>query len=202
MSIRCKIGNNNELAFWNSTWLGTRPFCRLFHEAFENCANPSTKVVEMGEWIQRKWCWNFGRILDLNNLVADSQASKLMEMITNIQPSLDNIDRFIWWKTKLDFSVQSSFIVLFSILEYNIGSNLETLVLQKLNKVWNPKIPSNTQVFCWRLSQNSLPTRSQLNFQGVLANNQKLKCVFRDSSIEDDIHPFPVATVVWSKVHN
>lgn len=69
--------------------------------------------------------------------------------------------------------------------------------------VWNSKILSNMQVLCWRLLHNYLPTRSQLNAQGVLLNNQNLKCILCESSIEDDIHLFLnclIVTDVWSRV--
>lgn len=139
----------------------------------------------------------------LINQVANSQISELLEFIADIQLILDNNDKFIWWKDKHEFNVQNSYTFLMPILEADMGSNLEALVLHNLDKVWNSKIPSNMHVFCWRLLQNCLPIISQLKNREVLLDIQNSKCSFYGSSVEDDIHLFlncPFAATMWSKV--
>lgn len=78
------------------------------------------------------------------------------------------------------------------------------MLLENLAKVWNFKIPSNMQVFCWRLLQNNLPTRGQLRHRGVLVDEQNLNCVFCDSSMEDEIYLFLnclFAVLVWNRAY-
>lgn len=68
----------------------------------------------MGDWIQENLCWNFGRLMDPNNLVVDKQILELTDLVTDIQPFLDNFDEFIWWKDKPGYIVHNSYTMLLS----------------------------------------------------------------------------------------
>lgn len=55
-------------------------------------------------------------------------------MLVKIQAYLDINDKYIWWKDKFEFNVQSGYKVLMSLLEANIGINLEPQLLNNLTK--------------------------------------------------------------------
>lgn len=63
-----------------------------------------------------------------------------------------------------------------------------------MDKVYNTKIPSKVQAFCWELLLKRLPTRSQLEKLGVIEGRHK------EESEDRLFVKFLVSKQVWSSI--
>jgi hypothetical protein len=63
-------------------------------------------------------------------------------------------------------------------------------VLNAIRKHWLNDVPSKVAVFGWRLLQGRLPTKSALQYKGILLNPHDLPCAFCVLSPEDCTHLF------------
>lgn len=101
----------------------------------------------MGTWIQGKWCQTLSSSYEQADLTADRQVTELLELIADIQITLDKNDTFIWWKDKHGFSAPNSYVVSSLSLESDMGINMDALMLTNIDKVWKSKIPCSIQGF-------------------------------------------------------
>lgn len=70
------------------------------------------------------------------DLIDDRQVTELLELITDIQITLDKNDKFIWWKDNHGFSAPSSYVVSSLSLESDMGINIDAIMLTNIDKVW------------------------------------------------------------------
>lgn len=56
-AVSRKIGNGNQILFWNDRWLGVPPFREPIPGLFQNSQNQSTLFFDMGMWTSEGWRW-------------------------------------------------------------------------------------------------------------------------------------------------
>lgn len=74
--------------------------------------------------------------------------------------------------------------------------------MEALRRLWRTKAPSKILIFGWRLVLNRLPTRLNLERQGVLSGINNLLCLFCGGESKDSDHLFggcPVSRIWWNQ---
>ena len=55
-----KVGDGKEVLFWEDNWAGRRALKSVFPRLFSLSVSKASKVVELGNWNNNRWEWNFG----------------------------------------------------------------------------------------------------------------------------------------------
>ncbi|GLT25088.1 hypothetical protein SLA2020_002410 [Shorea laevis] len=155
------VGEGNGTLFWHDQWVGDYSLKDRFYRLFNITSNKEALISNMGEWrdVEWQWRWSWRRelfaweIYILQELREEVQKRKLVQ---------GQEDRWIW---KQDpggkYSVSSA---------YNL---LNTTPIPDLpgdyNLIWNRRVPLKVAAFAWKVMQNRIPTKENLQKRGVLA---------------------------------
>ncbi|PWA80221.1 RNA-directed DNA polymerase, eukaryota [Artemisia annua] len=134
------------------------------------------------------WNWQWRRN---PNGVESSQLSALMDALTNVSFN-DEADKWIW-------NVNNSHI--FSVS--NARQLIDAINLPSGNRPanWSKFVPIKINIFAWRLLQNRLPTKTNLNDRDIDVPN--ILCSMCNEVQEDASHIFlqcEVASQVWVNI--
>ncbi|XP_058762286.1 uncharacterized protein LOC131635664 [Vicia villosa] len=139
----------------------------------------------MGSWNDRGWCWQFHVDADslLEDPVATEEAFSLIELLTNISPTLNAQDTLSWWPNQDgQFSVKSFYNLMHDRDSEDV---LDTQSKLAFKRIWKTSIPSRLKVFGWRVVLNRIPTKDQLAKRGVIRDGQQQLCTFCQDKVED-----------------
>ncbi|CAL5192304.1 unnamed protein product [Lathyrus oleraceus] len=165
-SISCKLGRDNSILFWKHCWLGNISLKLLFPRLFEVCSFPNALVINCGLWENVGWSWKVG--VDSTLLVGEllEDWKELIEILKDVKPCMNEVDKLIWWRDVGDFSVRNAFKRLYTLNAVNyIGSDFR---LCELKRLWKATIPCKVKLFGWRWILGALPTRKELWHRGVI----------------------------------
>ncbi|XP_058776651.1 uncharacterized protein LOC131650971 [Vicia villosa] len=197
--ISCRIGNGADIDFWRDRWIGNDTLCNQFPMLFEALQEPSVRISEAGHFEQHGWVWAFCDISSPLSALEAEACDSLINILQHIEPNVLNQDVFIWWPSAASFSVKSAFDRLSIGWDQSLSLSVEELAVLKL--IWKSKVPSNIQVFGWRLLHNRLQTRDELARRGALSGALNLACPLCSAFEETHYHLFfscCVAAEVWN----
>ncbi|CAL5209339.1 unnamed protein product [Lathyrus oleraceus] len=147
-------------------WLGNISLKLLFPRLFEVCSFPNALVINCGLWENEGWSWKVG--VDSTLLVGEllEDWKELIEILKDVKPCMNEVDKLIWWRDVEGFSVRNAFKRLYSLNAVNhIGSDFR---LGELKRLWKAIIPCKVKLFGWRWILGALPTRKELWHRGVI----------------------------------
>ncbi|PNX67260.1 ribonuclease H, partial [Trifolium pratense] len=159
-NISCRVGNGNNIEFWNFKWFGSQAFNSLFPDLFAKEVNKLATVSERmgreGAVSLCSWRWN-----GLLNETEQQQVLELQGLLAGFILSDTEPDRW-WWLPDRNgmFSVKSCYSFLSSSTQVLMREANET---EALFRLWKSDVPSKINVFGWRLLLNRLPTRMALH---------------------------------------
>ncbi|KAI5423367.1 hypothetical protein KIW84_046364 [Lathyrus oleraceus] len=165
-SISCKLGRGNSFLAWKHCWLGNTSLKLLFPRLFEVCSFPNALVINCGLWENEGWSWKVG--VDSTLLVGEllEDWKELTEILKDVKPCMNEVDKLIWWRDVEGFSVWNAFKRLYSLNVVNhIGSDFRRC---ELTRLWKAIIPCKVKLFGWRWILGALPTRKELWHRGVI----------------------------------
>lgn len=58
-AITKRVGCGNITSFWHDSWIDHVPLATTFSRLYSICESKEAMVVEIGEWRNDVWCWNF-----------------------------------------------------------------------------------------------------------------------------------------------
>ncbi|CAL5186225.1 unnamed protein product [Lathyrus oleraceus] len=187
-SISCKLGRGNSILFWKHCWLGNSSLKLLFPRLFEVCSFPNALVINCGLWENGGWSWKVG--VDSTLLVGEllEDWKELIEILKDVKPCTNGVDKLIWWRDVGGFSVRNAFKRLYTLnMAISNGSDFRFCELKRL---WKATIPWKVKLFGWRWILGALPTRKELWHRGVILGVEASLCPLCDLEEEFVGHLF------------
>ncbi|XP_050895416.1 uncharacterized protein LOC127102040 [Lathyrus oleraceus] len=187
-SISCKLGRGNSILFWKHCWLGNSSLKLLFPRLFEVCSFPNALVINCGLWENVGWSWKVG--VDSTLLVGEllEDWKELIEILKDVKPCMNGVDKLIWWRDVGGFSVRNAFKRLYTLnMAIPTGSDFRFCELKRL---WKATIPWKVKLFWWRWILGALPTRKELWHRGVILGVEASFCPLCDLEEEFVGHLF------------
>nr|GEY37462.1 reverse transcriptase domain, reverse transcriptase zinc-binding domain protein [Tanacetum cinerariifolium] len=188
-----KVGNGASVRFWEETWYGNAPFKDVYPRLYALESSKSCNINErcnnsLGP-LTRSWAWRrpprsgieMEQLLSLTNLL-------LTFDITSCPDS---------WICSTENNKHYRVSAMRKVIEGCIlESGVDTIR-------WNNSIPIKINIHSWRLSNNRLPTRINLDARGI--DLHSVRCPICDEDVETPQHLFIdciVASRLWSMVAN
>ncbi|GAU49947.1 hypothetical protein TSUD_408420 [Trifolium subterraneum] len=154
-----KVGDGLMTSFWFETWIGDTPLKVQYQRLFQVLEQITSKVGEMGTWVDGEWVWDlkWRRVLFVWEV---DLLDDLMRTLNSIQITNANDNWF--WKHDANgiFSVKSAYSVV--ELDSRVDVAMPEVPSFILAKVWKSWAPSKVIVFSWKLLQNRIPSRPNL----------------------------------------
>ena len=153
------LGDGKNTYFWLDRWVGEVPLCRRFARLFDITTNKLSTVAEMhdrdgedgGEewnWRRRLWVWE-------EELVEECRT-----LLTNVVLQQNVSDRWQWELDKDEgYKVRDAYHALTHMAAPppDATSNL----------AWHKQVPQKVSIVAWRLLQDRLPTKINLQRRGI-----------------------------------
>ncbi|PNX99941.1 cysteine-rich receptor-like protein kinase, partial [Trifolium pratense] len=159
-NISCRVGNGDNIDFWNFKWFGSQAFYSLFPDLYAKEVNKFATVSErLGREGAASLCsWRWSGLL---NETEQQQLLELQGLLAGFILSDTDSDRW-WWLPESNglFSVKSCYSFISSSSQVSL---MEANESEALSRLWKSDVPSKINVFGWRLLLNRLPTRLALH---------------------------------------
>ncbi|KAG8060373.1 hypothetical protein GUJ93_ZPchr0002g26796 [Zizania palustris] len=182
---RMKIGNGENISFWEDTWVGNKPLSEMYHDLFITCFIKHMTVAEVF-----KSNWN---VLKFRRDLVGSRFQSWIKMKRECSSIVlsDTKDSVLWSLTsKGTFTVSSFYLAL----------KTQNLVKRR-NVVWGLKVPLKIKIFLWLAYKNKILTRDNLVKRGWKGDIKN--CVFccREESVQHLFFDCSVAKFIWRMVY-
>lgn len=199
-SVRLKLGNGSNVAFWKDTWVGTVPLRELFPRLFQIASFKDITVEGAGLWNNNswEWQWSWRRVLFAweEDLVLE-----LQNVLTAISPQKEVNDSWAWLlDSSSSFSVKSAYSYL---IQLQLVTPSDNRLGQAFEALWRCSLQSKILVFAWKLLWQRLPTRDALSRRGILSSPHESCCVFcfrMDESISHLFFECPFSYNLWNSI--
>lgn len=166
--LQRKLGNGNNVKFWEDLWLGHVPLKTSHNRIFLVSAQKRNKVSEMGEWEGEEWRWK----LEWRRGWFEWEGSLLtsfMQVLDSISLRRDTQDGWTWNNNSaVPYSVKEVYAMLLQQQEQQEPDIFSTL--------WSSLIPSKVNAFRWRLLLNRVQTKDNLAKWGIIPQGGNLNC--------------------------
>ncbi|XP_058766126.1 uncharacterized protein LOC131639664 [Vicia villosa] len=154
---------------------------------------PNSKVSEYGFWQNEVWHWNlkYNQYVLIGEMLVEWM--ELHNIIVHISLIPILVNKFAWWQDENIFSVKAAYHRLNVIVgvDYHIEEQL-SMILKIMRK---SHVPSNIQIFIWRLLLNRLPTRDELAKCGIIRSIHDLSIPLCFGTAEFHLHLFLLCIV-------
>ncbi|GKC08938.1 RNA-directed DNA polymerase, eukaryota, reverse transcriptase zinc-binding domain protein [Tanacetum coccineum] len=172
--MRLKLGNGNNISFWNDKWIGDNTLQNLFPRiyALENNKQVSISMkladLSMADSLRR----------NPRGGIEDAQFTGLLDLMQNVTLSPTS-DRWTWTLDgSSDFSVAS--------IRSKIDS-IRFLAISSATK-WIKSVPIKVNVLAWKVKRDALPTRLNLSRRDMPIDS--ILCPICDHDVESSSHLF------------
>ncbi|PNX65437.1 hypothetical protein L195_g054536, partial [Trifolium pratense] len=94
-NISCRVGNGDNIEFWNFKWFGSQPFSALYPDLYAKEVNKFALVSERlrREGAAAVFDWRWNGLLDISE---QQQISNLQVILAGFICSVSDPDRW-WW---------------------------------------------------------------------------------------------------------
>ena len=159
--VEWKVGNGNDIYFWEDMWLGSDALKKVFPRLFSLCLVKDAKVVELGSWSAGVWVWHLAwrRPLFLWEKLLVEQ---LRQALLSVMMVLGEEDRWVWKGVGLHFSVSSAY----SLVRRDRVADSSPV----FGKLWRCKVAPSVLFTAWRVLENRIATRANLVRRGVVVD--------------------------------
>ena len=189
--LKKKVSNGNIFRFWDDTWFGDNCLKTTFARLYSLESNKQCLINErcsmLNGSIHFTWAWR-------RNLRSGHELHQLETLMGLLQHHcLSPID------DRWDFTLHHSNMYSVSVMRKHIDS---TSLFTGSNRTrWNKLVPIKINILAWRLINDRLPTRSNLDSRGI--DLHSLLCPVCDDHIESAEHLFVhcnLASNLWTSV--
>ncbi|GJW18812.1 RNA-directed DNA polymerase, eukaryota, reverse transcriptase zinc-binding domain protein [Tanacetum coccineum] len=186
MLFKKKLGNRRNTSFWHDNWLGGSSlrdtFPRLYGlETMKNCL-VFERAPTAARTIQRT----------LRSQEENVELCELQDLLFNLNLSMEQDA----WEFTPDllrcFSVKS--------MRKTISNTLNNTTIQSTK--WNKLLPSKVNIMSWRVCNQRLPTRANLNKHGI--DLDSVLCLICNSDIATESHVFVTCSIarnIWKAIY-
>lgn len=182
-----KVGNGSCVRFWSEIWIGPTCLKDMFPRLFLLSESKEGSVGDMGEWRGEdwRWKWRWRREFFVWEEEIFREFSECLLQVTLFK----NLEDSWCWKpdSSRSFSVKSAYSELLRLVNFE---PIAQQLCRALSWLWRCDVPSRISLFVWRLLQDKLPTKAQLNRRGVFMADGSANCVFCCREIESANHLF------------
>ncbi|XP_068487176.1 uncharacterized protein [Phaseolus vulgaris] len=145
-------------------------FLRIFLRLFPICSAKYANVTEFGSWTNGVWVWQLvwrRSFFDWEKLLVN----QLRQVLLHARLVPEEADSWVWkvWGLQT-FSVNSAYI--------HVRKDCEVVFSPIFSKLWRCKVVPSAVLTAWRVLENKLVTRVNLERRGVLVENS-LCCLCR-----------------------
>lgn len=155
------------------------------------------KIGYSDSWCNGVWDWNIVSNVLLSEL-SKKEFDNLLNIMYDVSPISNLSNKVVWWGDANGYSIKSAFLRLSSLLNYDFQS--DTKLNLALNCICKSNVPSNIQVFVWRLFLIRLQIRDKLAKRGVISSVHSLICLLCLGPEEFHCHLFlkySIVVEVW-----
>ncbi|GKV00581.1 hypothetical protein SLEP1_g13249 [Rubroshorea leprosula] len=196
MGIEKLVGEGNGTLFWHDQWVGDYSLKDRFYRLFNISSNKEALISNMGEWRDGEWQWSWSWRRELFAWEIDI-LQELREEVRKRKLVQGQEDRWIWKKDpRGKYSVSSAYNLLNTTPIPNLPGDY--------NLIWNGRVPLKVAAFAWKVMQNRIPTKDNLQKRGVLGSEEDQSCVLCGKEAESVNHLLfscPIAWKVWSSCY-
>ncbi|KAI5425445.1 hypothetical protein KIW84_031300 [Lathyrus oleraceus] len=178
------LGIGLDLSFWSSRWFGEFPLNEVFPCLYALSSLPKLSVAETGFGGKLGWKWHLQFLV----LTASSEhIQKKLELylaLHNQSPIIHKHDAFLWSASDSNqYTVSSGYDLL---LQVDVEGVISEVLSKALAVMWRAKLPSEIQIFIWRLVLDCLATKE--------IKRARNDAIFRGKgfSVED-----PISSIKW-----
>ena len=148
------VGDGKDISFLEDRWLAGGVLKRTFPRLFSICSAKNARVAELGSWSDGMWVWH----VDWRRSFFDWEwpmADQLSQALLEARLGLGEADRWVW-KGEGDqtFSVNSTYSLVRRVNAADPSS--------VFSKLWNCKAFHSDLLTAWRVMQNKIATRVNL----------------------------------------
>ncbi|PWA75951.1 reverse transcriptase domain, Reverse transcriptase zinc-binding domain protein [Artemisia annua] len=201
-----KIGNGSTTRFWLDRWVGNAPLCFTFPRLFQLDSQPQCYVSDRSPTVSSVvTATNHVRLAtgphnmpqNINSqqlLRSDAEKDELLELeslVSNLHLSNED-DK---WECLLDgsrvFSVKG-------MRKLIINSSFPT---NEPRTRWNKLVPIKVNIASWRMENQRIPTRVNLDYRGI--DLHSVRCPVCDDDLETEEHILVkcvVAKNTWAEI--
>jgi len=191
-NVRLRVENVVTTRFWTHRWLGENTMKDFFPHLFSISKDKERLIADMRSWEawHWRWSWRWRRAL----FVWKEELLSHMEVLVKDFVTRENMeDTWVWLDDVDTFPVASTYKKLEMI--YYGGPQQQQQQASWYKLFWSYKIPSKVLTFSWRLLQQRISTRDQLQRRGLNINIDN-SCVFCNEAMEDCHHLFSSCRVM------
>ena len=185
------IGDGSTVSFWNDLWIGDSKLSSLFPRIFsletskecmvnDRCNNNNGSKSRTWEWRR-----------PIRGGLEECQLVNLLSLIQDV----DVIASPDTWECNLDPSKSFTVAALRKKIDYCLLGSIGNQTR------WNKVLPIKINIHIWRLIQDRLPTRCNLDNRGIDIHSKR--CPVCDEGLETTQHLFvdcSMAKSLWKKI--
>ncbi|GKB04904.1 RNA-directed DNA polymerase, eukaryota, reverse transcriptase zinc-binding domain protein [Tanacetum coccineum] len=182
--IKIKLGNGENIAFWEDVWHGDNAFKELYPRmyALETC-----KVVDVATKLAHSSLESSFRRVPRGG-VEQEQYKALMDQVHDVSLVPMRARRIWSLESSGDFSVAS--------VRKLIDDKMLPKVATKTR--WIKSVPIKVNVLAWKVRLDSLPTRLNISRRGM--DIDSITCPICDNGVESTNHLFFIIVISASEI--
>ncbi|XP_068497961.1 uncharacterized protein [Phaseolus vulgaris] len=181
------VGDGKGISFWEDSWLSCGALKVVFPRLFSLSLAKDAKVAELGNWIDGVWVWHFVWRRSFFEWEKPLE-EQLVQLLQGAKLELGKEDCWIWkaggFKT---FTVNSAYV---QVRKDTVGE-----VPPVYSKLWRCKALPSALFTTWRVIENKVATRVNLERCGVVIENPL--CCLCGMVEESFSHLFSVCDFAW-----
>jgi len=161
--FKWKVGDGKDISLWEDSWLVGGALKRAFPRLFSICSSKNARVAELGAWSDGEWVWH----LDWRRPFFDWEVPMVDQLslaLLKVRLVLGEEARWEWkGEGNQMFSVNSAYSLVRRVGAAEPSSGF--------SKLWNCNVVSSALLTAWRVLQNKIATRVNLERRGVLVES-------------------------------
>jgi len=161
--FKWKVGDGKDISFWEDNWLGCDALKRVFSRLFSISSTKEAMVAELGSWINGVWGWQLAWrrfFFDWEKPLED----QLLQILLEARLVPGEADSWVWKVGGLQmFSVNYAYI--------HVRKDREVVSSPIFSRLWRCKVVPSDVLTAWRMLDNKLATRVNLERRGVSVEN-------------------------------
>lgn len=115
-NVRGRLRNGRTFGFGRYGWLGNDDLYRVFPNLFNFVYMNDLKVVEMDSWSENSRTWDIHISEDRLASVGRLKLHELCNILQGVVLKQSEEDVFVWWRDPNKYSVKSSYLLVFEIM--------------------------------------------------------------------------------------
>ena len=182
-----EVGEGRAILFWEDSWLSCGALKSVFPRIFSLSVTKGAKVAELGNWIDGVWVWHFEwrrPFFEWEKPLVE----QFFQLLQGAKLESEKADCWIWKAGGFHtFTVNSTY--------FQVRKDRVWEVSPIYSKLWRCKALPSALVTAWRVMENKIATRVNLERRGVVVEN--LVCGLCGKVEESSCHLFSVCEFTW-----